>query len=392
MQPVFEAARQAPKRIVYAEGEDERVLRAAQTLVDDGIAAPILIGRRAVIEAQGARDGPAARPRRRRAGARSGRRTTTVFAPLVPEYQRLVGRRGVPPEVGGATGGHAPLGRRRDAAACRPSPMRRSAAAPATGGGRSSTSCRSFRAAPSVSRIYALSCLILPAGVLFICDTHMVVDPTAEQIAEMTLLAAEAVRGFGIDAEGGAAVAFQLRRQRHRFGAQDAPRPGDDPRARARRWRSTARCTPTRRWSRRSATARCPTAGCTGTANLLIMPTLDAANIAFNLLKAAADGLPVGPMLLGMSQADPRGGAQRHRARHRQPQRIGCVGRAGAEGRRMIELRPGLCPGPAKGLCPLDPRQGRSPRNPSLERLDGRGDLHRHGCCLTDDRRSGSTQ
>ena len=60
-----------------------------------------------------------------------------------------------------------------------------------------------------------------------------------------------------------------------------------------------------------------------GTANLLVMPSLDAANIAFNLLKAAADGLPVGPMLLGMSQADPRAGAQRHRARHRQPERAG---------------------------------------------------------------------
>jgi len=63
-----------------------------------------------------------------------------------------------------------------------------------------------------------------------------------------------------------------------------------------------AKCTPTPRWWRRSATAPCRTARLTGTANLLIMPNLDAANIAFNMLKAAADALPVGPMLLGMSK------------------------------------------------------------------------------------------
>ena len=63
-----------------------------------------------------------------------------------------------------------------------------------------------------------------------------------------------------------------------------------------------ARCTPMPPWWRRSATRRCRTAGFRGTANLLVMPTLDAANIAFTLLKAASDGLPVGPMLLGMSK------------------------------------------------------------------------------------------
>ena len=114
---------------------------------------------------------------------------------------------------------------------------------------------------PDVNRVYALSCLILPSGVLFICDTFMVIDPTAEQITEMTLLAAEAVRGFGLIAEGGAAVAFQLRRQRQRLGAQDAPGAGDDPRARAgsgNRRRDACRRGAGRR---RSATRRCRTAG-----------------------------------------------------------------------------------------------------------------------------------
>ena len=79
---------------------------------------------------------------------------------------------------------------------------------------------------PGVTRVYALSCLILQHGALFICDTQMVVDPTAEQIAEMTVLAAEAVQPVRHHAEGGAAVALELRRQRFGVGAQDAPRPG----------------------------------------------------------------------------------------------------------------------------------------------------------------------
>ena len=74
-----------------------------------------------------------------------------------------------------------------------------------------------------------------------------------------------------------------------------------------------------------------PDSRLSGTANLLIMPNLDAANIAFNLLKAAADGLPIGPMLAGHDETDPRGGAQRDRARHRQPERAGRGGSAGVK-------------------------------------------------------------
>jgi malate dehydrogenase (oxaloacetate-decarboxylating)(NADP+) len=119
MRPVFEAARAEPARIVYAEGEDERVLRAVQTLVDDNIAEPILLGRREVIER-----------RVREMGLRMDLRENVrildpvedhaVFEPLIADYQCLVGRRGAPPE----------------------------AAAAATGGGICNTSCRSSRAAP----------------------------------------------------------------------------------------------------------------------------------------------------------------------------------------------------------------------------------------------------
>src|SRR6202158_4713854 len=154
---------------------------------------------------------------------------------------------------------------------------------------------------PDVNRVYALSCLIIPSGVLFVCDTFMVIDPTAEQLTEMTLLAAEAVRGFGLTPKAalvshssfGASDSTSARKMRQALAMIRARAPGleidgemhaDAALVQAIRDRAV------------------PDSRLTGTANLLIMPTLDAANISFNLLKAAADGLPVGPILLGMSK------------------------------------------------------------------------------------------
>jgi malate dehydrogenase (oxaloacetate-decarboxylating)(NADP+) len=298
MRPVFEAAKASPKRIVYAEGEDERVLRAVQTLLDDAIAEPILIGRREVIAR-----------RVREMGLRIDLDKTvrvldpaedSVFSPLVPVYQRLVGRRGVPPDaaarrvqtrstVTAALLLHAGLA---DAAVC----------------GGSGDWWRHMEYVmpiipkrPEVCRIYALSCLILQNGALFICDTHMNLDPTAEQVAEMTLLAAEAVRAFGI-------VPKAALLSHSSFGASGSPT--------ARKMRQALALIRTRApdleidgemhadaaLSEVIRDRVVPDSRLSGTANLLIMPGLDAANIAFNLLKAAAEGLPVGPLLLGMSR------------------------------------------------------------------------------------------
>ena len=299
MRPVFESATRDPKRIVFAEGEDERVLRAAQTLIDDSIAHPILLGRHAVIGAKV-----------KAMGLRMevGRALTVldpaqdqgVFGALVPEYQRLVGRHGTPP---------APAERR---VATRPSVaaamMLHAGLADAAICGGTGAWWRQIQyilpiipRRADVSRVYGLSCLILPSGVLFLCDTHMVLDPTAEQLAEMTLLAAEAVRGFGI-APKAALLSHSS------FGASDS--------ASARKMRRALAIVRDRapaleidgemhgdaalvQTIRDSAV---PGSTLNGIANLLIMPNLDAANIAFNLLKAAADGLPIGPMLLGMTK------------------------------------------------------------------------------------------
>jgi malate dehydrogenase (oxaloacetate-decarboxylating)(NADP+) len=126
--------------------------------------------------------------------------------------------------------------------------------------------------------------------------------PTAEQIAEMTLMAAEEVRRFGI-APKVALLSysnFGSRKTASALKMREARR--SSPSAR-RSWRWTARCTATPRCRKRSATRCSPTAVLTGEANLLIMPNLDAANIAFNLLKiTGGDGITVGPILLGAAK------------------------------------------------------------------------------------------
>jgi malate dehydrogenase (oxaloacetate-decarboxylating)(NADP+) len=299
MRPVFEAAMQAPKRIVFGEGEDERVLRAAQTLVDDGIAKPILLGRRTVIERK-------IREMGLRLDLTDGvhvldpAQDDEVFGQLIPDYQRLAGRRGIPPEAAArrvATRGSVAAAMllhagQADAAIC----------------GATGAWWRQIQYVlpiiprrPGVNRVYALSALILSTGTLFICDTFMVVDPTAEQITEMTLLAAEAVREFGITPK--AALLSHSN-----FGASDSESARKMRRAlalireRAPELEIDGEMHADAALSQAIRDKALPDSRLAGTANLLVMPTLDAANIAFNLLKAAADGLPVGPILLGMSK------------------------------------------------------------------------------------------
>jgi malate dehydrogenase (oxaloacetate-decarboxylating)(NADP+) len=299
MAPVFEAARASLRRIVYGEGEDERVLRAAQTLVDDGIAQPILLGRRAVIERKVAEMGL-------RLDLTDGVRVLdpalddAVFGPLLADYQRLVGRHGIPPDDA-AYG----LPRRGSVAAAM---LLHAGIADAAICGGSANWWRQIRYVlpiiprrAGVSRVYGLGCLILPHGTLFICDTQMVVDPTAEQIAEMTVLAAEAVGEFGITPK--AALLSHSN-----FGASDSEsarkmrRALVLVRARAPELEVDGEMHADAALVEAIRDKAVPDSRLSGTANLLVMPTLDAANIAFTLLKAASDGLPVGPMLLGMSK------------------------------------------------------------------------------------------
>ncbi len=228
MRPVFEAARKSPRRIVYADGEDERVLRAVQTIVDEGIAQPILIGRRGVIASRVAGHGPAAEPRPKRARARPG-----------------AGPRGVrPADRGLPAAGRAP----RRAPGCRSA----ADAQPGDGGGLDAAACR----AGGCSDRRRLRRLAAAPG-LRVADHTQAVD----RVAGICLVRADPQQrgavllrhpchdrpygggGRGDDAacrrsgeelrhraQGGVAVALLLRRRQLGACPQDAPRPGFDPR------------------------------------------------------------------------------------------------------------------------------------------------------------------
>ncbi len=148
-----------------------------------------------------------------------------------------------------------------------------------------------------------MNAVMLPTRTIFIADTYVNADPTAEQIAEITLLAADEIRRFGITPK----VALLSHSS---FGTSDASAGEEDAGgagAAQSRWiptsRSRARCTATPRSPRRCACARFPNSRLKGEANLLIMPTLDAANISFNLLKASVGGgVTLGPILLGVAK------------------------------------------------------------------------------------------
>ena len=299
MRPVFEAARTTGQRIVYAEGTDPRVLRAAQTLIDERIAQPILLG---------ARDAIAAKVRE--LGLRMELDKTVrvldpaldheVFAPLLEEYQRLAGRRGVPIDIA-----ERALGSRMAVAAAML--LRTGQADAAICGGVANWWRQIQYILPIIprcaeaSRVYGLECLILQTGTLFLCDTQMVLDPTPEQIVEMTCLAARAVAAFGITPK----VALL---SHSNFGASDAASPRKMRaalallRERAPDLEVDGEMNAENALSAALRDRAITDSRLTGAANLLVMPTLDAANIAYTLLKSAADGLSVGPILLGMSK------------------------------------------------------------------------------------------
>jgi malate dehydrogenase (oxaloacetate-decarboxylating)(NADP+) len=299
MRPVFAQARRQSRRIAYAEGEDPRVLRAVQTVVDERLARPVLVGRRSAIEDQV-----------RSLGLRLevGRdievfdalADTTAAEPLAQAYARLVERRGVPQ----AAAVRRVYNRPTVAAAMLLNQGQVDGALVGGGGDwwkHFTYALPVVPRRPDADRVYGLSVLILPRGTVFITDTHVNVDPTPEQIAEATILAAEAVRNFGVTPE--AALLSHSS-----FGSSNSPS--------ARKMRLALALIRARDPdlvvdgemhgdAALSRTARARYVGdspLTGTANLLVMPSLDAANIALTLLTAATDALQVGPILLGLSK------------------------------------------------------------------------------------------
>jgi malate dehydrogenase (oxaloacetate-decarboxylating)(NADP+) len=299
MRPVYLAAQQHLRSIVYGAGEDERVLRAVQTVVDDSIARPILLGNRAAIERK-VREMGLRLDLNRAVTILDPATDAEYFAPLLAKYKKLAGRRGVRPDA-------AEIRVRTHPTICASLMVSEGLADAALCGGFGDW-WRHLQYAlpiiprrPGCSRIYALTGVILQEGALFFCDTHMNVDPTDKQIAEMTDLAAEVVSSFGqtpkvallSHSSFGSSNSESARKMRRALGMIRERRP--DLEVDGEMQADAALAEATRARAIEDSTL-------TGTANLLVLPTLDAANIAFNLIKAAGDGLQVGPLLLGLAK------------------------------------------------------------------------------------------
>ena len=299
MRSVFAAAKKAPKRVVYAEGEDERFLRAAQQVVDDGIARPVLIGRPEVIDARIERLG--LRLQRDKHFDLVDPGNDARYRDYWSEYYRLTQRKGVSQEL-------AKLDMRRLPTLIGAMLVHLGAADAMLCGilgqyGRHLRYIdRVIGKRTGVNHYSAMNALLLPAGTVFICDTYVTFDPTAEQIAESTVLAAEEIRRFGITPK-----AAML--SHSSFGGGDTPTANKMRAALA----LVNQLAPTLEidgemqgdmaLSEEIRSRALPENRLKGSANLLIMPNLDAANISFNLLKAAAgDGITVGPILLGAAK------------------------------------------------------------------------------------------
>ena len=299
MKPLFDVARQEKQRVIYAEGEDERVLSAVQTIVDEELADPILIGRRAVIEY-----------RLQKLGLRL--KVDKDFEIVDPEkdpryreywtsYHAIAERNGVDPDTArahirtnttiiGAMAVH--LGH-ADALVC----------------GTYGKYNKHFRRISSiiplregVRHASALHLLILNGRPLFFSDTQVRETHTAEELAELTILAADEVRRFGIEPKA-ALVSHS------NFGSSDIP--------------SAKRAKEALRLIREIAPelevegemkadtalvpeireSLFPNSKLTGVANLMIMPDLESANIGYNIAKSLAHGIAVGPILIGMAKS-----------------------------------------------------------------------------------------
>jgi malate dehydrogenase (oxaloacetate-decarboxylating)(NADP+) len=299
MKPVFAAARSLPperSRIIFAEGEEERILRAAQVLVDERTVRPILVGRRQVIERRMDRFGL-----RMRIGEHIEIVDTDSdgrYHPYWAEYQRLMGRQGV-------TEQYARIEMRRRTTLISAMLLRH--------GEGDGMICGTVNSAvphltyvdqvlgqkPGAGVYAGMNALLLPNRQLFLVDTDINVDPTAEQLAEITLMAAEGVRRFGIEPK----VAL-LSHSNFGSSLSDSPRKMrrvlELLRERAPGLEVDGEMSGDSALDEGKRRAALPATTLTGEANLLVFPDLDASNIAYNLLKVTAgNNVAIGPMLLG---------------------------------------------------------------------------------------------
>ncbi len=299
MKPIFQAAKNTPKRIVFAEGEDERVLRAVQVVIDEGLAKPILVGRPAVIQQ---------RIERYALRLRCGVDFQMInpeddprYRAYWTEYHRLMERKGITQQL-------AKIEMRRRLTLIGAMMIHQGDADGLLCGtyGTHDSHRRYIEQViglrPGTKTCAAMNAVILPDRTVFIADTYVNADPTAEQIAEIALLAAEEIRRFGITPKAallshssfGSSTHPQATKMQAALALINALEPGLE--VDGEMHGDAALSDEVRR-------AMFPNSRLKGEANLLLMPTLDAANISFNLLKVAAgSGLTLGPILLGVAR------------------------------------------------------------------------------------------
>ncbi|HSV19202.1 MAG TPA: NADP-dependent malic enzyme [Casimicrobiaceae bacterium] len=299
MKPIFTAAKQSPKRIVYAEGEDERVLRAVKVVIDEKLAFPLVVGRPAVIEQRIERFGLRLQP---------GKDFEIVnpeydarYREYWTQYWQLTERRGVSQE-------RAKIEMRLQHTLIGAMMIHR---------GEADGMLCGITGTHAQHRLYidqviglrkgvrgysAMNAVMLPSRTVFIADTYVNPDPTAEQLAEITILASEEIRRFGI-------VPKVALLSHSSFGTSDDPQAkkmraalalinGMDPDLEV-----DGEMHGDAALSEVVRNIAFPNSRLKGDANLLIMPTLDAANISFNLLKVAVGGgVTLGPILLGVAK------------------------------------------------------------------------------------------
>ncbi len=298
MKPVFSKAMSNPQKVVFAEGESRRVINAVQVLVDDGICIPILIGRPSVIEKN---------IEKFRLRLVAGKDFTIIDPMSNPDeslyaeaYHEKTARQGVTPAYARAVV--------RTRATALGALMVNMGIADALICGSEGAYVRHLRYIRTIIGIRedvtdcsAVILLILQAGTFFLTDTHVSVDPGAEHIAETAVLAATAVRRFGLEpkvallshSNFGSRDNESSQKMRKAKEILDSDHPEllveGEMHADAAVWESVR-------------DRIFPDSSYRGSANLMVMPDLDAANIAYNMVKVFGDGLPVGPMLVGLNK------------------------------------------------------------------------------------------
>jgi len=300
MKPIFALAKQAKnRRVAYAEGEEERVLRAVQVVVDENLARPVLIGRKGIIAARCEKFGL------RLAEGRDYDVVDTDYDERYRDfwqtYHRMTERKGVTAQL-------AKIEMRRRLTLIGTMLLHKGEVDGLVCGTWGSTANhlqyidQVIGRRPGAETYACMNGLLLPGRQVFIVDTHVNADPSAAQLAEITIMAAEEMRRFGI-APKAALLSHSNFGSSHHPSAQKMRETLELLRDRA-PWlevdgemHGDTALDPAYRHE------LMPRSTLSGEANLLVMPNIDAANISYNLLKTAAGGgIAIGPVLLGAAR------------------------------------------------------------------------------------------